>query len=259
MSSDRAPEGYRRRHRWPALAIVGALFLVTTVTWILVLKPEPKPDNSCNAPAAAPAATAQSGTATTDGTGADGTAAATEPAPTAESGAPAGPSTTTGPSTTMGRITDNNTLRDTRPAGPATVLLRVVNGGDTPGMAKTVTETLRRAGFDSIRDAADDPLYPAKDLRCWGEIRYGDAGAQAARTVLIVAPCATLVKDDRFDDSVEFSVGALYTDAALTEDQQAELDAIRQASTPPAVIEGVTQAAPTVPTTFALPSATCPS
>ena len=54
-------------------------------------------------------------------------------------------------------------------------------------------------------------------------------------------------------------MGALYTDAALTEDQQAQLAAIRQASTPPAVIEGVTQAAPPVPTTFPLPTATCPS
>ena len=114
-------------------------------------------------------------------------------------------------------------------------------------------------GFDSIRDADDDPLYPASDLRCWGEIRYGGAGAQAARTVLVVAPCATLVRDDRLDDSVEFAVGALYTDTALTDDQQAQLAAIRQASTPPAVIEGVTQAAPPVPTTFPLPTATCPS
>ncbi len=139
------------------------------------------------------------------------------------------------------------------------MLLRVVNASDTPGMAKTVTETLRRAGFDSIRDADDDPLYPAADLRCWGEIRYGGAGAQAARTVLVVAPCATLVRDDRLDDSVEFAVGALYEDAALTDDQQAQLAAIRQASTPPAVIEGVTQAVPPVPTTFPLPTATCPS
>jgi hypothetical protein len=245
LSSDRAPDSYRRRHRWPALVIIGVLLIATAVTWIVVLKPEPAADNSCNSPAPAPTAT-RTGDSAAAGTDAAGSSAeATTPAAAV--------------TTTLGAITDRNTLRDTRPANPATVLLRVVNAADTPGMAKTVTETLRKAGFDSIRDASDDPLYPASDLRCWGEIRYGDAGAQAARTVLIVAPCATLVKDDRFDDSVEFAVGALYTDSALTEDQTAQLTAIRQASTPPAVIEGVTQAAPTVPTTFPLPSATCPS
>jgi hypothetical protein len=243
LSSDRAPEGYRRRHHWPALVLIGVLLLATTVTWIVVLKPEPAADNSCNPPGPAPTATARPGDTTAPGTD---TAAST-------------PAAAGAPTTTLGAFTDKNTLRDTRPANPATVLLRVVNASDTPGMAKTVTETLRKAGFDSIRDAADDPLYPASDLRCWGEIRYGSAGTQAARTVLIVAPCATLVLDDRFDDSVEFAVGALYEDTALTEDQQAQLAAIRQASTPPAVIEGVTQAAPAVPTSFALPSATCPS
>lgn len=249
MSSDRAPEGYRRRNRWPALVIIGVLLAATAITWILVLKPEPAADNSCNTPAPAPTSTPRAGGSTAAGTDAADTAAQITAATTAAT-----------PTTTLGSITDKNTLRDTRPANPATVLLRVVNASTTPGMAKTVTETLRKAGFDSIRDADDDPLYPAGDLRCWGEIRYGDAGAQAARTVLVVAPCATLVKDaDRLDDSVEFAVGALYTDTPLTDDQQAQLAAIRQASTPPAVIEGVTQAAPSVPTTFPLPSATCPS
>ena len=244
MSSDRAPDSYRRRNRWPALAIIGVLLVATAITWIVVLKPEPAADNSCNPPGVAPAATV--GTAGTD-------AAATD-ATTTEASTPAA-----APTTSFGAITDRNTLRDTRPADPSTVLLRVVNASTTPGMAKTVTETLRSAGFASIRDAADDTLYPLRDLRCWGEIRYGDAGARAARTVLIVAPCATLVKDDRFDDSVEFAVGALYSDSGLTDDQQAQLEAIRQGSVPPAVIEGVTQAAPTVPTTLPLPSATCPS
>jgi hypothetical protein len=242
LSSDRAPEAYRRRHRWPALVIIGVLLLATAVTWIVVLKPEPAADNSCNQPGAAPAASA-----------AGGDAASTDPSATSAE-APAA-----SPTTTLGEITDRNTLRDTRPANPSTVLVRVLNASTTPGMAKTVTESWRKAGFESIGEAADDSLYPLRDLRCWGEIRYGDAGAQAARTVLIVAPCATLVKDDRFDDSVEFAVGALFDDTGLTEDQQAQLEAIRQASTPPAVIEGVTQAAPTVPTTFPLPTATCPS
>lgn len=251
LTSESAPDRFRRRTRWPALVIIGALAFVATVTWIVVLKPEPPIDSSCNPPGAAPVTTSRaSGTA--DAT-ADATASAEE---SAEESAPA-PSAVT---TTLGEITDANTLRDTRPADPAVIPIRVVNAHSTPGLARTVTESLRRAGFESIRDASDDPLYPAADLRCWAEIRYGAAGSQAARTLLIVAPCATLVRDERFDDSVELALGALYEHEELTDEQRAELTTIKQAATPPAVLEGVTQAAPTTPPIPPLPSrANCPS
>lgn len=252
MSSESAPDRLRRRTRWPALVIIGALAFVATVTWVVVLQPEPPIDTSCNPPGAAPTATRASGTA--DATADSGAPSSETPAP--ETPAPGSPPVTT----TLGEPTDPNTLRDTRPADPATIQVRVVNAHTTPGLARTVTESLRRAGFQSIRDATDDPLYPASDLRCWAEIRYGAAGSQAARTMLIVAPCATLIRDDRFDDSVELALGALYEHRELTEEQLAELTTIAKAATPPAVLEGVTQAAPTTPPIPALPSrANCPS
>ncbi len=270
MSTDSASERYRRRNRWPAAAIVGALALVMTVTWIVVLKPKAAVSNECNQPG--PATTSVATRASGASAGAGSAAAAS--GPTAGSSAPetaAGTAATTGSAataaattpvvnSTLGAVTDINTLRDTRPANPATVLLQVVNASATPGMAKTVTETLRNAGFDSIRDANDDGLYPAQDLRCYGEIRYGPAGSRAARTMLIVVPCATLILDTRFDDSVDFAIGALYTDTGLTDDVRAELTKIKQAATPPAVIEGQTQAAqPDLPIP-ALPStANCPA
>lgn len=269
MSSERAPEGYRRRNRWPALLIIGVLFLAGIVTWVVVLKPEPAADNSCNAPGPAPVTSSRAVDTAAGGantaTGPAATASPTADVSTTDTAAASAAATATAtsaaaaPTTTLGAVTDMNTLRDTRPADPATILLRVVNASSTPGMAKTVTETLRKAGFDSIQSAGDDPLYPAADLRCWGEIRYSDTGAQAARTLLIVAPCATLIKDDRFDDSVEFAIGALYRDSELSSDQQAQLSQIKQASTPPPVIEGVTQAAPTLAAQLPLPTATCPS
>ncbi len=282
MSSESGPEGYRRRTRWPALSIIGALALATVVTWIVVLKPEPAPDNSCNPPGAvaagaasdpqstgataadtqtASASSADSSTGSSvAATGSASAGAETTGAAPATTVTPATTATTAVPATSFGIPTDRNTLRDVRPANPATVQLRIVNASTTPGMAKTVTETLRKAGFDSVRTAADDTLYPASDLRCWGEIRYGPAGSQAARSVLIVAPCATLILDNRFDDSVEFALGALYKDATLSLEQQAELEQLKQASIPPAVIEGVTQAVQPAPTSFELPAtAGCPA
>jgi LytR cell envelope-related transcriptional attenuator len=256
VSSDNNPERYRRRNRWPAVGIIGVLLLLMAATWVVVLQPAPAVDMSCNQPGPAPSASSTSGAAGDTSAGATDTSAATDTAAAGTSqnvGAPASPVAT------VGVITDKNTLKDTRPASPATVQVRVVNASSTAGMARTVTEAWRKAGFESIKDAADDSLYPAKDLRCFGEIRYGAAGSPAARTVLIVAPCATLVLDDRLDDSVEFSIGAAFEDSAITADQQALLDQITRDSTPPAVLEGATQAVPTAAPIPPLPTATCPA
>ena len=264
MSSDSNPERYRRRSRWPSIAIVGVLALIMAATWAVVLQPPPAVDASCNQPGPAPSSSTSAPSSGTSGT-ADTSAAGTTDtaAQTAGSSAAADTSTVAGtpasPVPTIGVITDKNTLKDTRPANPTTVLVRVVNASGTPGMARTVTEAWRKAGFESVKDAVDDSLYPAKDLRCFGEIRYGPAGSPAARTVLIVAPCATLVLDDRLDDSVEFAIGAAFDDSPITEDQQAQLDQIKRDSTPPAVLEGATQAVPTAATIPPLPTATCPA
>ena len=90
------------------------------------------------------------------------------------------------------------------------MLLRVYNSSTVRGQAKAVTDELRAAGFESILDGANDPLYPAADLRCVAQIRFGPAGAAAARTVLLVAPCAQLVVDSRVDDSVDLALGGRY-------------------------------------------------
>jgi hypothetical protein len=261
VSSDNSPERYRRRNRWPAVGIIGVLLLLMAATWVVVLQPEPAVDTSCNQPGPAPSANSTSGPAGDTSAGSTDSSAATDTAATdtAAAGSSQNVGAPASPVATVGVITDKNTLKDTRPASPSTVQVRVVNASSTAGMARTVTEAWRKAGFESIKDAVDDSLYPAKDLRCFGEIRYGAAGSAAARTVLIVAPCATLVLDDRLDDSVEFSIGAAFEDSAITADQQALLDQITRDSTPPAVLEGATQAVPTAAPIPPLPTATCPA
>src|SRR5690606_34214973 len=98
------------------------------------------------------------------------------------------------------------------------------------GQAKTVTDELRAAGFGAIGQQQNDPLYPAADLRCYGEIRYGYAGLAEARTTLIVAPCAQLVLDDRLDNSVDLALGRLYQLTPITDEITKQLADIKNAS-----------------------------
>lgn len=274
MSTDSAPERYRRRSRWPALVIIGFLAIVTTVTWIAVLEPKPVVSNACNQPGPDPDLTNASGTATDDSaassSGAATTSANSVSVPTVDStavdstasdtaGQTSAEATTASIVTSLGEITDKNTMVSARPANPATVKLTIFNASNVNGLAKTVTEQFRKAGFASIAKAMEDPLYPAADLRCYGEIRYGDAGLLAARTVLIGAPCATLVKDNRFDDSVDLSLGALYEQQEFSEESLAQLQQAINESKPPNVIEGQTAAPVSLAPIPPLPTATCPT
>ena len=159
--------------------------------------------------------------------------------------------------TTLGGYTDHESLVAVRPANPSTVLLRVYNSSSVRGQAKAVTDELRAAGFESILDGANDPLYPAADLRCVAQIRFGQAGAAAARTVLLVAPCAQLVVDGRVDDSVDLALGGRYIYDSVSQQTRDELKAISDAATPPAVIEGQTAAAKPLPPIPPLPQAAC--
>jgi hypothetical protein len=159
----------------------------------------------------------------------------------------------------IGEFTDPNLLVEIRPASPALIPLRVFNASAVVGQAKTVTDELRAAGFASILPQDNDPLYPAANypqaaLHCYGEIRFGPAGLAEARTVLIVAPCAQLVLDDRIDNSVDLSLGTKYTLVPINSRMKAELSAIKNASVPPAVIEGQTQAPKPLPPIPDLPS-----
>ena len=70
------------------------------------------------------------------------------------------------------------------------LLLSVFNASTVRGQAKAVTDELRAAGFESMLDSGNDPLYPASDLRCVAQIRFGPAGAAGRAHRLLVTPCA---------------------------------------------------------------------
>ncbi len=245
MSPDSAPDRYQRRRYWPAITVIVVLLVGAVVVWYPSLRPNPENSSACNAPGAAPATTAPT-TRSQAGSGQSTAKPSTRPAPT-----------TAQVKTSLGAYTEHETLTEVRPANPATVLLRVYNASSVRGQAKAVSDELRAAGFDSILDSTNDPLYPASDLRCVAQIRFGQAGAAAARTVLLVAPCAQLVVDSRIDDSVDLALGGRYLYDPVSQQVRDELKSIRDAATPPAVIEGRTAAAKPLPSIPALPQAAC--
>jgi hypothetical protein len=238
-----APERYRRRRFLPALSVVVVLLVAAGVIWFQALKPDPSQSRECNAPGPAPTPT--SDTARSTAAAADGAA----PASTTSSTVPI--------VTSLGSFVEPDTLAGVRPAPPATVALRVFNASQVRGQAKAVTDEFRAAGFDSIGAGVNDPLYPAGDLRCLGEIRFGAAGVAAARTVLELAPCAQLVQDGRVDDSVDLAIGARFVYAPISDEVKTRLQEFANAAAPPAVIEGQTASATPLPPIPALPSAAC--
>ena len=251
MSPDSAPDRYRRRRYWPALTVIGVLLIGAVVVWFPTLRPTSESSGACNVPGAAPATTAP--TTRSVAVDASTASAATPPPPPTDATA-----VSTEPIiTSLGVYTEHASLEAVRPANPSTVALTVFNASSVRGQAKAVTDELRAAGFESIRASSNDPLYPAADLQCVAQIRYGPAGAAAARTVLLIAPCAQLVLDSRIDDSVDLALGGRYLYGSVSEDVKTQLRSIQEAATPPAVIEGQTAAAKPLPPIPPLPQAAC--
>jgi hypothetical protein len=251
VSPDSAHDRYRRRRYWPALTVIGVLLIGAIVVWFPTLRPTSESSGACNVPGPAPATTAA-----TTRSAASGQSSADAATPT--SAARAATTATTAPIvTSLGVYTEHASLQEVRPANPSTVVLTVFNASSVRGQAKAVTDELRAAGFESITASGNDPLYPAADLQCVAQIRYGAAGAAAARTVLLVAPCAQLVLDARIDDSVDLALGGRYLYGSVSDDVKAQLRSIQEAATPPAVIEGQTAAAKPLPSIPPLPQAAC--
>ncbi len=237
MSPDSPADRYHRRRRTPILVVAAVLLIGAGIAWFQVLKPVPAASTACNSPGPAPTSSSSTAKSTT------GSPAVVSGPTTAKTTATPTTATTTSIFTTLGKFADPNSLTGVRPADPAVVTLQVFNASTARGQAKTVTNDLRAAGFTSILGGANDPLYPAHDLVCTAQIRYGQAGTAAARTVLLVEPCAQLVLDDRISDSVDLALGNGYNYAPVSATVTAQLKAIHDAAIPPAVIEGQTAAA----------------
>ncbi|MBN6038714.1 envelope integrity protein Cei [Amycolatopsis sp. 195334CR] len=121
----------------------------------------------------------------------------------------------------------HDALDDTAPIPPGKISLKVLNAGGTRGQGAITTATLRELGFTEAADPANDPAYESTEAKCRGQIRYGENGRAAARTLSLVDPCVELVEDNRQDASVDLSIGTKFGDPRPN---QAGLDILKELS-----------------------------
>lgn len=103
-------------------------------------------------------------------------------------------------------------LDDVSPIPPDKVAVRVLNASGARGQASITTEAVRQLGFTQVGVPENDPAYEKREANCRGQLRFGENGMTAARTVSLVAPCVELIKDTREDASVDLAIGTGFGD-----------------------------------------------
>lgn len=105
-------------------------------------------------------------------------------------------------------------LDDVDPAPLSQTSVRVLNANGQTGQAGAIAARLVETGFmPSEEDAAtNDPVYPAQDLECHGQIRFGEAGEATARSLSLAAPCMELVSDQRETAMVDLALGTTFAE-----------------------------------------------
>ncbi len=106
----------------------------------------------------------------------------------------------------------HNALDDRAPVPPDKVAVKVLNASSTRGQGSITTTALRELGFTNTGEPANDPAYENREAKCRGQIRFGENGITAARTLGLVVPCAELVQDNRKDASVDLVTGTNFGD-----------------------------------------------
>lgn len=180
---------YRKRRPWPALILILVLCAASTFVWFKVIHT------------------------------ADARASKITCAPPA----PAAVTTTkkkvkNQPPTTLGKALDRDALAKTAPAPPSTAQVRVLNATTERGKASQVSSALTELGFAKLLPVGNDPVYANQDMSCQGQIRFGQRGMAAARTLNLLEPCAELIKDERTDASVDLVVGDKFGELRPTQE-----------------------------------------
>ncbi len=143
-----------------------------------------------------------------------------------------------------GGTVESRTALDATPAAPpADTAVRVLNGAGQRGSAQLATVELGELGMPQAGEPDNDPLYPAQDLSCVGQIRYGPAGASAARTLSLVVPCAELVDDGRQGAAVDLALGSDFRDITPSQGAQDALKALTRESSSGGTVPGTEPAA----------------
>lgn len=197
-----------RRRRWiPWAALICALLLLMLILWTTALST----GGSDPVAAQCPPPPAPSST----------------PATPADSGAPAAP-----PAPTLGTTISRSQMDSVAPAALGSFQIRVLNATSQRGAASKVLSDLTSQGFVPVPDPAvgDDPIYYDRSLDCYGQIRFGAAGAGAAAALWIAAPCDELIQDARPGTQVDLVLGNQFKSNDRSQDADALLATLKSAS-----------------------------
>jgi hypothetical protein len=207
----RVSNQYRRRRPLPALALIMVLGLIATIVWIRTLDTAQKRDDgTCGPP--------QLATSVLSG-------AQPQPAP--------------------GEVLPPTALDEVEPLPPDAVKVRVLNANGQRGMAAQVAGVLNAdLGFGSAGEPGQDLVYPNYDLDCLAQIRFGEAGSAAGRTLSLVLPCAELVRDKREDDTVDLAIGAQFDNLNAGPEAKEILKQLTELAAQPSDPSGGQQGAP---------------
>ncbi|SDH14107.1 LytR cell envelope-related transcriptional attenuator [Lentzea fradiae] len=191
---------YKRRRPVPALVLFTLLLVSSVFVWVKVLGAASDVDAAirCNPP----------GGATTSAT------------------AEADPATAAPPP--LGTVLEHDALDRTNPVPVSEVNFKVVNASTQRNHAKAVATMLSELGLKQAADPGNDAIYPAGDMACRGQIRFGAPGAQAARTLSLLEPCLELVRDARQDATVDVAIGKKFDEVKPNSDARKVLDQLAE-------------------------------
>ncbi|MEV6719036.1 envelope integrity protein Cei [Lentzea sp. NPDC051208] len=216
---------YKRRRPVPALVLFAVLLVSSVFVWVKVLGNASDVDAAikCNAP----------GNVTTSVTGAADPAAASTPQPQAPP---------------LGTVLEHDALDRTNPVPVGEVNFKVVNASTQRNHAKAVATMFTELGLKQAADPGNDAIYPAGDMTCRGQIRFGAPGASAARTLSLLEPCLELVRDDRQDATVDIAIGKKFDEVKPNSSARKILDQLSEWAAQQPEQQGGQVAAATPPT-----------
>lgn len=189
----------------PALVLFAVLLVSSVFVWVKVLGNASDVDAAikCNAP----------------GNVATSVSAAADPA------AAAAPTPQTPP---LGTVLEHDALDRTNPVPVGEVNFKVVNASTQRNHAKAVATMFTELGLKQAAEPGNDAIYPAGDMTCRGQIRFGAPGASAARTLSLLEPCLELVRDDRQDATVDIAVGKKFDEVKPNSNARKILDQLSE-------------------------------
>lgn len=192
---------YKRRRPVPALVLFAVLLVSSVFVWVKVLGGAGDVDEAirCNAP------------------GHVTSSASATPDPTS-----------TAPPPPLGTVLEHDALDRTSPLPVGEVSFKVVNASTQRNHAKTIATQLTELGLKQAADPGNDPIYPAGDMGCRGQIRFGAPGATAARTLSLLEPCLELVRDDRQDATVDIALGKKFDEVKPNGDARKVLEQLKE-------------------------------